>query len=73
MATDLEFLTRKEAADRLTQRGLRTSASTLQKWATTGGGPPYRRYGILAVYRRDDLDEWADTKMGAPRTSTSAA
>ena len=69
---DREFLTRKEAADRLTKRGLRTSPNTLQKYATTGGGPPYRRYGHLAVYRAPEVDAWAEAKLSAPRTSTSA-
>lgn len=66
------FLDRREAADYLTRRGLRTSWRTLQKWATTGGGPQYRVFGIRAVYLPSELDAWAEAKLSAPRDSTSA-
>ena len=58
------FLDRAEAAQYLTERGLRTSKNTLQKWVTVGGGPLYRRYGHRAVYLASDLDAWAARKMG---------
>lgn len=67
------FLDRREAADYLTRRGLRTSWRTLQKWATTGGGPSYRLFGIRAVYLPTQLDAWAEAKMSPPRSSTSEA
>jgi len=67
------FLDRREAAEHLTARGLRVSKSTLQKWATTGGGPAYRRFGLRAVYTRSDLDAWAEAKLTAPRCSTAKA
>jgi hypothetical protein len=66
------YLDRREAADYLTsQRGLRISRNTLQKMATTGGGPPYRIFGIRAVYLATELDAWADTKLSDARHSTS--
>lgn len=65
------YLNREEAADYLTSQGLRTSKTTLQKWATTGGGPIYRRFGKQAVYLAADLDAWAQAKLGNPRCSTS--
>ena len=68
-----EYLTRPEAAAYLTARGLIVSKSTLQKWATIGGGPVYRRFGIRALYRPVDLEEWAEAKLGLPRRSTSEA
>jgi hypothetical protein len=67
-----KFLSREEAAQYLTERGLRTARGTLQKWVTTGGGPAYRRYGKRAVYTIADLDAWADAELSAPRCSTSA-
>ena len=67
------FLDRREAADYLTGRGLRVSKNTLQKWVTTGGGPAYRRFGLRAVYLREDLDAWASAKLSAPRCSSVAA
>jgi hypothetical protein len=66
------YLDRREAAEYLTsQRGLRVSRNSLQKMATLGGGPLYRRFGIRAVYTIDDLDAWASAKLSAPRRSTS--
>jgi hypothetical protein len=41
-----EYLDRAEAADYLTGRGLKIKKGTLQKYATTGGGPPI---GALAT------------------------
>ena len=67
-----KFLSREEAAQYLTELGLRTARGTLQKWVTTGGGPAYRRYGKRAVYTIDDLEAWAKSKLSAPRHTTSA-
>lgn len=67
------YLDRTEAAEYLTARGLRVSKNTLQKWATTGGGPAYRRFGLRAVYQQADLDAWAEAKLSAPRCSSVAA
>lgn len=65
--TELRFLNRAEAAQYLTERGLRVSKNTLQKWVTTGGGPIYRRFGHRAVYQKADLDSWAEQKLTEPR------
>jgi hypothetical protein len=65
------FLNRRQAAEYLTEKGLKTSHKTLQKKATTGGGPLYRIYGNLAVYEPAHLDEYAEGKLSAPRHSTS--
>lgn len=66
------YLSREEAAQYLTeQRGLKVSKNTLQKWVTTGGGPGYRRFGKRAVYLIDDLNDWAERKLSAPRLSSS--
>lgn len=62
-----KFLDRTEAAQYLAERGLRVSKNTLQKWATTGGGPLYRRFGNKAVYQANDLDAWALEKLSTPR------
>ena len=66
------FLDRREAAAYLTDElGLRVSRNSLQKWATIGGGPAYRLFGIRAVYTVEDLDAWASAKLSPPRHSTS--
>ncbi|BCO32881.1 hypothetical protein TspCOW1_29840 [Thiohalobacter sp. COW1] len=67
------FLTREQSAQYLTDRGLPVSRNTLQKWATTGGGPRYRRFGNRAVYTVEDLNEWVEEKLSPPRSSSTAA
>ena len=67
-----KFLDRAEAAQYLAERGLRVSKNTLQKWATVGGGPLYRRFGNKAVYQSGDLDAWALAKLSAPRHTSPA-
>jgi len=56
-------LTRREAAEFLSEQGLQISANTLQKFATTGGGPDYRIFGNRAVYTPADLLAWAEERM----------
>lgn len=68
-----KYLDRAEAADYLTSRGLRISKTTLQKFATIGGGPCYQRFGHRAVYIAANLDAWAERKLSAPLRSTSKA
>jgi hypothetical protein len=68
-----KFLSRTEAANYLTERGLRVSKGTLQKWVTVGGGPAYRRFGHYAVYTVQDLDNWAERKLSAPRMTYKRA
>lgn len=68
---EAKYLNRTEAAQYLTERGLRVAKTTLQKMVTTGGGPEYRRFGHLAVYLPADLERWAESKLTAPRKSSS--
>lgn len=65
------FYDRKEAARRLTEQGLKTSAGTLTKLACVGGGPEYQIFGNRAVYTDAALTEWAQAKLSKPRRSTS--
>lgn len=64
--TTPRFLDRLEAAQHLTNRGLKTSPKTLQKLATVGGGPAYQRYGHRAVYTVENLDAWAAERLTPP-------
>jgi hypothetical protein len=66
-----QYLTRPEAARYLTERGFITSKNTLQKKATVGGGPAYQIFGNRALYTPDNLDEYVQSKLSAPRRSTS--
>lgn len=65
------YQTRAEAAQYCTAKGLPVSKNTLQKFATVGGGPVYRRFGNKAIYTLADLDAWIDEKMSEPLRSTS--
>ena len=67
------YIDRREAADYLTERGFKTSWRTLQKQASTGGGPRYYIYGNKALYRPEDLDSHVGEKLSAPRRSTAEA
>jgi hypothetical protein len=68
------YRTRREAAKYLTEeRGCPTACGTLQKLASTGGGPPYQLFGNRAVYTDDNLDAWAEAKLTPLRNSTSEA
>jgi hypothetical protein len=66
-----DYLERPQAAEYCTAKGLRISKATLQKMATVGGGPLYRRFGNRAVYEPQHLDSWIAEKLTAPRRSTS--
>ncbi len=66
-----KYLTRKEAAEFLTERGMPISWRSLGKFATRGGGPTYRIFGFRALYRPDDLLEWAEGRMSEPRENTA--
>ena len=67
----IKYLTRAESAAYLSERGLPVTKATLQKFATTGGGPRYAIFGNKAVSTQEWLDEWVETKLSKPRHSTS--
>jgi hypothetical protein len=64
-------LSRKEAAEFLTQSGYRTAPSTLAKLACLGGGPTYRCFGRKPLYTAGDLITWAEARCSEPKRSTS--
>lgn len=48
------YLTRQQAADYLNLK-----KSTLEAWATRGGGPAFCKFGRTVRYRKQDLDAFA--------------
>jgi hypothetical protein len=66
-------LRRDALADALTAAGYPVSAATLATKATRGGGPPFRSFGRIPLYRWGDALEWAEGRLSAPRRSTSEA
>lgn len=67
-----KFLSRTDAAEYCTARGLTVSPRSLAKWACVGGGPVYRRFGNRAVYAAGDLERWIDERLTQPMASSSA-
>ena len=66
------YLRRSAAAQYVREGwGLPCSARWLAKLAVVGGGPVYRKAGRFPVYASDDLDAWAEARIGEPRRSTS--
>ena len=69
---DVDMLLRRpELAEALTERGYPITRKTLETQATRGGGPPYRLWGRIPLYRWGDALEWAASKLSAPRRSSS--
>jgi hypothetical protein len=58
-------------AQALTEAGFPTAPATLATKATRGGGPPFRLYGRIPLYRWGDALEWAQNRLSKPRWSTS--
>jgi hypothetical protein len=67
------LLRRRQAAAALTEAGFPTSEATLATMATRGGGPPYRVYGRVPLYLWSESLHWAQSRLSAPRGSTSEA
>ena len=65
------LLRRRAAAEALTEMGFPTSEKTLATKATRGGGPAYRLFGRIPLYRWGDLLDWAESRLSPPRRSAS--
>jgi len=66
-----QYLRRKAAGEYLKVKYGFGSEKTLAKLATIGGGPLFHKAANAAIYKPEDLDEWALGKIGAPQRSTS--
>ena len=51
--------------------GIPCAPTTLAKYAVLGGGPTFRKAGKFPIYSRDDLDTWANQRLGKFVRSTS--
>lgn len=73
MTSPTSHYLRRAAAARYVREawGLPCSSKWLAKLAVTGGGPVYRKAGRFPIYTAADLDTWAQSRIGAPRRSTS--
>jgi hypothetical protein len=67
------LLRRKSTAEALTESGYPISEKTLATMASRTGGPPYFKFGRAVVYRWADALGWAESRLSAPRRTTSEA
>ena len=67
------LLTRSATVAALTEAGFPVAPKTLATKATRGGGPPFRKFGPRALYKWADALAWAQSRLTAPRSSTSEA
>lgn len=66
------YMRRCDAAEYIVAKwGLPCACRTLAKLAVVGGGPVYRRAGRIPLYKADDLDAWALSKIGSPQTNSA--
>ena len=65
------LLRRRPTAEALTAAGYPVRAATLATLATRGGGPPYRLFGRVPLYRWGDAVEWAQSRLSDPCHNTS--
>ena len=67
-----QTLSRAQASEYLRERwGLSYRRRTLVIYAARGTGPEYFRVGARAVYTRQALDSWAESKVTAPGRKAS--
>jgi hypothetical protein len=67
------FLRRKQAGNYLLGKYGFGSHRTLAKMVVTGGGPEFHKAGRAVLYRPEELDLWAQSKIGTARRSSSDA
>lgn len=66
------YLRRRAASEYLRGHwGIPCSEKTLAKLACIGGGPVFCRCGRIPLYTIEDLDTFAQSKLGVPVRSTS--
>jgi len=66
------FLTRRQLVNRLGDLGFPCSVSTLETYATRGGGPRFYKVGRRVLYREADVRRWIEGRTQGPFSSTSA-
>lgn len=65
------LLRRRALAEALTGAGFPVTEATLATKATRGGGPPFRRFGTIPLYRWGDAIAWAEGRLSPPVRSTA--
>lgn len=64
--TNKEYLNTEEASFYLREiRGLQITTKSMRTAITRGSGCPYRKFGRFVVYKKEDLDTWAESKLSS--------
>lgn len=66
------LLSRVATAQALNNNGYPIKPKTLATMASRGGGPPYRKWSKVVLYRWGDALQWAHARLTDPQVSTSA-
>ena len=72
-SNDERLLNRQEAAAFLGERGYRVAVASLNKWASIGGGPRFRKFGRRPLYAPSDLIAWAKARTSPSVSSVTEA
>jgi hypothetical protein len=64
---------RKQLAEALSAAGFPIAMATLSTMASRGGGPPFRLWSRVPLYRWGCALAWAEARLSEPRRSTSEA
>ena len=72
-SNDARLLNRQEAAAFLGERGYRVAVASLNKWASIGGGPRFRKFGRRPLYAPSDLIAWAEARTSPSVGSVTEA
>jgi hypothetical protein len=67
-----KLLRRAETAEALQAMGFPVAEKSLETRASRGGGPPFKRFGRIPLYRWGDTLDWAHAKLTPPTRSTSS-
>ena len=65
------LLRRSALAEALTAAGFPTATATLATKASRGGGPPFRLYSRIPLYRWGDALAWAEGRLSPPVRSSA--
>ena len=67
----MHYLSTSEAAQALTDLGIPTAKTTLQKKRCIGGGPIFQKFGNRVFYTDENLLLYVKERMSAPVASSS--
>ncbi len=58
-----KYYTKREASAYLRSLGLPVAENSLSKYITIGNGPLFNKFGRRVVYKQENLDNWAQSRL----------